>query len=202
MFTGLIEEIGTIIDIDRTADVFTIAVSAGGIDIKEIVVGESIALDGVCLTVSKTARDVFFAVVGEETQKRTTFGDLREGQRVNLERALRLGDRLGGHMVQGHVDDIGTIASVREYATNAEITVRTSSGWLVNVVEKGAVAVDGISLTVNRVDDSEFGVALIPHTVQNTTLASKRVGDSVNLEADMIGKHVRRLLQAYTDQQQ
>jgi riboflavin synthase len=136
-------------------------------------------------------------LAGAETLARTAISDLRTKSRVNLERALRLGDRLGGHMVQGHVDGIGTIGSRRDLGANIEITVKPPRDLLRYVIEKGSVAIDGISLTVNTTDTTSFSVALIPHTVEQTTLADKAVGAKVHLEVDLIGKYVESLLEGY-----
>jgi riboflavin synthase len=194
MFTGLIEDIGTIESLSRRSDAVVLTITPGRIEVAELGLGDSVAIDGVCLTVTERGAGRFTVLAGAETLRRTTLGALRVRSRVNLERALRVGDRLGGHMVSGHVDAVGEVASRRDLGANLELSLRAPPEILRYVVEKGSIAIDGISLTVNRVDDYSFGVALIPHTAAETTLATKRVGDKVNLEADVIGKYVEKLL--------
>ena len=160
---------------------------------QDLELGESVAIDGVCLTVTERGAAGFEAVAGAETLARTTLERLRSGSRVNLERALRVGDRLGGHFVQGHVDGVGTVSGRRDRGANIEIDVRAPAALARYLVEKGSVAIDGISLTVNQVAGDVFSVALIPHTATETTLASRRAGDRVNLEVDMIAKYVEKL---------
>jgi riboflavin synthase len=147
--------------------------------------------------VTALGRGSFTVLAGNETLARTTLGGLRPAGTVNLERALKLGDHLGGHMVAGHVDAVGEIAGRRDLGANLDIQFRAPREVLRYVVAKGSIAVDGISLTVNRVDDYSFAVALIPHTVSKTTLAGKPVGAKVNLEVDIIGKYVEKLLGGY-----
>jgi len=192
VFTGLVQTIGVIERAERRAD--SLALSIGGLDTADLALGESIAIDGVCLTVARIERDRFEAVAGAETLRRTTLGGLRARAQVNLERAVRPTDRLGGHIVQGHVDGVGDIATRRDLGANLEIGIRPPRDLLRYMVEKGSIAVDGISLTVNRADATSFSVALIPHTVENTGLAGKRIGDKVNLEVDIIAKYVEKLL--------
>jgi len=153
-------------------------------------------VDGVCLTVTVHTTDAVCVTVGPETLRRTTLGSLRPGDSVNLERALRVGDRLGGHLVLGHVDGVGEIMSVNDVGEAREVLVRSPEEVHRYLVVKGSVAVDGISLTVNRVDGDVFGVTLIPHTIGATTLAHKRPGSRVNLEADIIGKYVERFVKS------
>jgi riboflavin synthase len=195
VFTGLVEDVGRVARLDRRSDAVVLTIEPGGeIRPDELELGESVATEGVCLTV--TARDArtFTVLAGAETLRRTTLGRLRAGSAVNLERALRMGDRLGGHMVSGHVDAIAEISARRDLGANLDLSFRAPREALRYVVEKGSVAIDGISLTVNRVDGQGFAVALIPHTVDRTTLARKHVGDPVNIEVDIIGKYVEKLL--------
>jgi riboflavin synthase len=194
VFTGLIEDVGVIASLEARPDARVITVRATALPVAELALGDSVAVDGVCLTVTERAGDAFTVLAGAETLRRTTLGDLAPGARVNLERALRLGDRLGGHMVQGHVDGVGALAGRDERGDNLTLEVTAPGPLLRYVVEKGSITVDGISLTVTRVDDSSFSLALIPHTVQATAIASKKVGARVNLEVDMIAKYVERLL--------
>lgn len=203
MFTGLVEDLGTVVRMDRRSDAVILGIAPGlpgtpaTIDPAALALGESVAVNGVCLTVTERDARQFTVLAGGETLRRTSLGALRVQARVNLERALRMGDRLGGHMVSGHVDAVGEIASRRDLGANLDIAIRAPATALRYVIEKGSIAVDGISLTVNRVDDYSFAVALIPHTVARTTLAERRVGDKVNLEVDIIGKYVEKLLGGY-----
>ncbi|HUS67279.1 MAG TPA: riboflavin synthase [Kofleriaceae bacterium] len=194
MFTGLIEDVGVIAAVEARPDARVITVRPATLPVDELALGESVAVDGVCLTVTERGAGAFTVLAGAETLRRTTLGDLAPGARVNLERALRLGDRLGGHMVQGHVDGIGVLSGRDEAGDNLTLDVTAPGPLLRYVVEKGSITVDGISLTVTRVDDSSFSLALIPHTVQATAIAAKQVGGRVNLEVDMIAKYVERLL--------
>jgi riboflavin synthase len=198
MFTGLIEDIGTIERLDRRSDAAVLGIAPAAIHPKELGLGDSVAVCGVCLTVTETTSSMFTVLAGGETLRRTAMGGLRLKSKVNLERALRAGDRLGGHMVSGHVDAVGEIARRRDLGANIDITVRAAPEVLRYVVEKGSITIDGISLTVNRVDETSFAVALIPHTVHKTTLADKTIGAKVNLETDIIGKYVEKLLGGYT----
>jgi riboflavin synthase len=192
VFTGLVEDVGTVTRADRRSDALVLVVRPGRIG--DFVIGESICHDGVCLTVTETAGGTFTVLAGAETLRRTTIGDVRVGAKLNLERAMKVGDRLGGHMVAGHVDGVGTIVSRRDAGANLVYRIGAEPALLRYVVEKGSIALDGISLTVNRVDGEAFEVAIIPHTAAETTLAGKHAGARVNLEVDIIGKYVEKLL--------
>jgi len=194
MFTGLVEDIGTVVRADRQGDALVLAVRPATLSVAELAVGESVCHDGACLTVTEKAGEVYTVLAGAETLARTTLADARLGSELNLERALRVGDRLGGHMVAGHVDGTGVIAARRDEGANLVYTVAADAALLRYVVEKGSIAVDGISLTVNRVDRDGFDVAIIPHTAEHTTLGEKHPGARVNLEVDLIGKYVEKLL--------
>jgi riboflavin synthase len=198
MFTGLVEDLGTIVRLDRRSDAVVFAVRPARMPLGELVVGESVCHDGVCLTVTEIAGDAFTVLAGAETLSRTTLGQLAVGRRVNLERSLKLGDRLGGHWVTGHVDGTGTLAERRDNGANLVLVVRTPPALLRYIVEKGSIAMAGTSLTVNSVDREGFGVAIIPHTRDHTTLGDLAVGDPVNLEVDILAKHVEKLLGAQT----
>jgi riboflavin synthase len=197
VFTGLVEDVGTIARVARRSDAAVLFVSPRAIPVAELELGESVAVDGVCLTVTEKAGDQFSVLAGAETLRVTTIGELRAQSKVNLERALRVGDRLGGHMVSGHVDGVGEITGRRDRGANLEIDVAPPRPLLRYIIEKGSIAIDGISLTVNRVDERSFSIALIPHTVDETTLAGKSVGRKVNLEVDIVGKYVEKLVGGY-----
>ncbi len=192
MFTGLIQDVGVV---ERTQPGSTtdlwVRTSLGA---DGFTLGESIAIDGACLTVVEHTSQAFRVQAGPETLRRTTLGALRTGSRVNLERALRLSDRLGGHLVLGHVDGVSTVLSSRRDGGAVVLDVSLSEALAPFFIEKGSVAVDGVSLTVNRLERGRFSVALIPETQARTTLAQKSTGTQVNVEADVIGKYVSRLV--------
>jgi riboflavin synthase len=192
MFTGLIEEVGTVRSLSRTGDGARLQLACGFA--RELRRGDSIAVDGACLTAIDLTADAFTAEVSNETLARTTLGDLRPGSRVNLERALAVGARLGGHHVLGHVDAVGRIASIERLGDARRIDIEAPPALAPLLVPKGSVTVDGISLTVNDVGKTTFWLAIIPETQARTTLASKGVGASVNLEGDILGKYVLRVL--------
>jgi len=197
MFTGLVEDVGRIEAIDVTtagaegARRLTVATRLAD---EEMPLGASLAVDGTCLTVVAWRPGRVDLVAAAETLARTTLGALAAGDGVNLERPLRLGDRLGGHMVAGHVDGVGRIAARRPRGEAVDVEVACAPALLRYVVEKGSIAVDGISLTVNAVGARGFTVSLIPHTLAVTTLGRKAAGAPVNLEVDLIGKYVEKLL--------
>ena len=197
MFTGLVEDVGTIVraEVAEAARVF--AIQPGRIPLAELAVGESISHDGVCLTVTAVGADGYTVLAGEETLARTTLGDRGVGSQVNLERSLRAGDRLGGHMVAGHIDGKGQISGRDDRGSNLVLSIRTPPALLRYVIEKGSIAIDGVSLTVNSVDAEGFSVAIIPHTRDHTTLGELALGARVNLEVDPIAKYVEKLVAAY-----
>ena len=191
MFTGLVETLGTITR--QSPD------GAGGKHLTiaapfaaELDLGESVAINGACLTVIEHTPDTYLVQAGPETLRRTTLGDLRDGDRVNLERSLRLGDRLGGHIVQGHVDGVGRVAAREPQGEWTTIWFRVPPELAAQMVTKGSVAVDGVSLTLVDVLADRFSVALIPHTLAITTLGFREVGDAVNVETDLFGKYVMK----------
>jgi riboflavin synthase len=196
MFTGIIETKGIVARTERVASGMRLEIYAPDFG-RDLAIGDSVAVDGVCLTVVKFLRGAFLADVSDETVVRSTLGDLRQGSNVNLERALRLSDRLGGHIVTGHVDAVGTLA-MRQTAGNA-VQYRFTAPADVRefLIEKGSVAVDGISLTVARMFEDGFGAVVVPHTEESTTLKDKPIGTKVNLEADMFAKYVERYVRAY-----
>lgn len=193
MFTGLIEDVGTIRELRRGDAGGRLAV-ATAIPERELTLGESIAVNGACLTVVAFGGGLFSADLSPESLDRTTLGDLGLGSRVNLERALRLSDRLGGHLVSGHVDGIAVVTERRQEGNAVRFTFRLDPGLTRYLVEKGSVAIDGISLTVNAVAGDTFSVAVIPRTLERTNLPACRPGNRVNVETDLIGKYVERLL--------
>lgn len=193
MFTGIIEEIGKIKGISRGNRSVTLEVEAEKV-LKNTNVGDSIATNGVCLTVTSMTNRSFRADVMPETMKRTTLGSLKAGDCVNLERALCLNSRLGGHLVAGHVDGTGKIVGMERDDNAVWITISAGPELLKYILEKGSIAVDGVSLTVAYVDRTVFKVSVIPHTQEETTLTSKRTGDIVNLENDMIARYVEKLM--------
>jgi riboflavin synthase len=194
MFTGIVEDVGSIVSLSplRTGISVTVAtrLPAG-----EISVGESIAVSGVCLTVTRRGEGKFTADVSRETLARTTLSSARPGARVNLERALTLSGRLGGHIVYGHVDGTGTIREVRPVGETRVFHIQADPSIMKFVVYKGAVAVDGVSLTVSAVRPEGFELTIIPLTLERTTLGAARPGDRVNLETDIVGKYVLRHLE-------
>ena len=193
MFTGIVEEIGCVRRVTSGA-------SDGSIDIRAKTVlegtriGDSIAVNGVCLTVTALHSDGFTADVMPETLRRSNLGTLRGGDPVDLERAMAAGGRFGGHMVSGHIDGVGTVTGIRREGIATWITIAAPREILRLIVEKGSIAIDGVSLTVAAVTDSDFSVSLIPHTGSQTVLLQKKIGGKVNLENDIVGKYVARLL--------
>ncbi len=194
MFTGIVEELGEV-RVAPDGEPARLVVAADA-TLADATIGASLAVNGVCLTVVAQDDETASFDVAPETLARTTLGGLRVGDRVNLERPMRLSDRLGGHLVQGHVDGVGTVrACTPDGDGTVRLTVDAPPPLLRHVVEKGSVTVDGVSLTVTAVDDASFGVALIPHTLAVTTLGSRPPGATVNLETDVVAKYVDRLLE-------
>jgi riboflavin synthase len=193
MFTGIIEEMGSVKALRRDGSAARLTVSAS-IVLGGTAIGDSICVNGVCLTVVDLAKDGFSADVAVETLRVTNLGELKIGVNVNLERALQLSARIGGHLVSGHVDAVGRIREKREEGNGWRIFIDAPDAVLRYVIRKGSIAIDGISLTIADVDKSGFSIAMIPHTAKLTTLGFKAGGDSVNLETDIIGKYVERLL--------
>lgn len=193
MFTGLIEGTGTLLRTERHGPDARMVISPA-FQMDKPVLGESISVDGACLTVVDFGQGSFGADVSAETLARTTLGRKTSGSRVNLERALRLGDRLGGHLVTGHVDGIGVLKERKVVGRSLRLAFEASSEIITFVIEKGSIAVNGISLTVNTVLSAGFEVNVVPHTASMTTLADLQIGAEVNLETDLIGKYVHRLV--------
>lgn len=193
MFTGIVEEIGIIQKIQKGAKSSVISIQANLV-FKDLQLGDSIAVNGVCLTVAAFSGDVFTADVMHETLNRSTLIRLKTGGLVNLERAMPANGRFGGHIVSGHIDGTGTITNLKRDDNAVWYTIKASAKIMEYVVEKGSIAIDGISLTVAEVTAKDFSVSIIPHTAKSTILSEKRVGDHVNLENDVIGKYVGKLL--------
>lgn len=189
MFTGIVEEVGKIKNIGKGK----LQIAARKV-LEDAKIGDSIAVNGICLTVTDFQPDWFRADVMPETIRRTSLGELRIGSPVNLERALSPGGRLGGHIVSGHIDGTGRIVTLTEEGNAVLMRVSTDKKLLKYIIEKGSVALDGISLTVAEVTERDFTVSLIPHTRESTNLAAKRLGSMVNIENDIVGKYVERLL--------
>ena len=199
MFTGIIEEVGEILDVKKgtvsgSLKIRGSAVTAGS------KVGDSIAVNGVCLTATTIDGDIFTADVMAETMRRTALGSLHAGSKVNLERAMAADGRFGGHMVSGHIDGTGTVRELKKEENATWVTIDADKKILDLIVEKGSIAIDGISLTVAYVDERCFKVSIIPHTGSATTLLDKHPGDTVNLENDIVGKYVQKLLSVKEDQ--
>lgn len=193
MFTGIIEETGTIASV-RNGSVSARLSIAGSRIFSDLQLGDSVAVNGVCLTAAAISGHVFEADVMAETLRRSNLGSLRAGSRVNLERAMAAGGRFGGHIVSGHIDGTGTITEMRREENAVWVTVKAPSSIIRLIVEKGSIAIDGISLTVAELGTDYFKVSIIPHTGEETILLSKKPGDEVNLENDVIGKYVERLM--------
>lgn len=193
MFTGIIEGKGKVVKRERRREGKRIAIEFPS-HLTELQPGDSISINGVCLTVAEKSDQTVQFDVSEETINRSALGELREGDRVNLERALRLSDRLGGHFVSGHIDGIGVITEKRKERDFVNLRIRVPENVLKYVVNKGSIAIDGISLTVNEVRGKEIFLTIIPYTLEKTTLMEKREGEPVNLEADLLGKYVERFI--------
>ena len=193
MFTGIVEELGVIKAVRRGADSAQLVIGAVKA-IEDSRVGDSIMVNGVCLTSVLFSERQFTADVMAETLDKSNLGILKTGDRVNLERALRLGDRLGGHIVSGHIDGSGTITRLEKNDIAMLVTIKAPEAVMHYIIEKGSIAIDGISLTVVSFAKDAFQVSLIPHTARETTLGFKKTGDTVNLEGDIIGKYVEKMM--------
>jgi riboflavin synthase len=192
MFTGLVSDLGTVAALERTAD--GLRVTVAGALARELQPGDSVAVNGVCLTATRADAEAFTADVIDETLRRSTLGELADGQRVNLELPVRASDRLGGHVVQGHVDGVAVVEEVQRDAAGTRVTLAVEPGLLRYVVEKGSIALDGVSLTVAAVDDRSLTVALIPETLVRTSFGAAAPGMRINVEVDVLAKHVEKLL--------
>ena len=193
MFTGIIEAIGTIVRVESRSGDTRLVVDAGGLDASDVSIGDSICVAGVCLTAVAIDAATFAADVSTETLSCTTLGMLKSGDCVNLEKSLRLSDRLGGHLVSGHVDGVGRVVAVEADARSQRWTFEVPAELSRYIAAKGSICVDGVSLTVNEITSNRFGVNLIPHTIGATTFQHKHIGDAVNIEVDLIARYVERL---------
>ena len=193
MFTGIVQAMGTVARIEPIGGDTRIVIDAGGLDTSDVAIGDSVSVSGVCLTAVMLEGTRFAADVSAETLSCTTLGMLKSGDCVNLEKSLRLADRLGGHLVSGHVDGVGRVVAVEPEARSQRWTFEVPAALLRYIAAKGSVCVDGVSLTVNDVGSNRFGVNLIPHTIEATTFRHKRAGDAVNVEVDLIARYVERL---------
>ena len=193
MFTGIIAAVGTVGTVQPSSGGVRLSIEAGGLALADVAAGDSIAVNGACLTAVTVGRDTFDADVSQETLNCTT--GFAAGARVNLEKALRLADRLGGHLVSGHVDGVGEVTQFDPAGDNRLLQITAPAVVARYIARKGSVAVNGVSLTVNEVNETGFSVNLIPHTLAATNLGALRVGDKVNLEADPIARHIERLQQ-------
>lgn len=194
MFTGLIEEVGSVEDIVSGGMSGTMKIGCSKV-MEGVKLGDSISVNGICLTVVRFDDKSFTVDFMPETLKVTNLGKLGRGSKVNLERALMVGDRLGGHIVSGHVDGTGKLSAFKERENATEVWVEAERGLLKYIIKKGSIAVDGASLTVAEVNSTGFMVSIIPHTGKETTLLNKRVGDLINLECDSLGKYIERLIE-------
>lgn len=193
MFTGIVEEVGNILQIDRGSKSSVLHIG-GKLIFDDLKIGDSVAVNGVCLTVTTLSSSSFTADVMSETLSRSSLGALTRNSPVNLERAMAANGRFGGHIVSGHIDGTGTIESIKKDDNAVWYSIKTSEKLMRYIVEKGSIAIDGISLTVARVTKDAFSVSIIPHTIKATILGTKSTGDMVNLENDVVGKYIERLL--------
>lgn len=193
MFTGIITNLGRINSITREGDAAHLCIQTDD-DTSSIALGASIACNGVCLTVAELGDDWFSVTASAETLATTTLGGWKQGDTLNLERALKMGDELGGHLVTGHVDSAATIVSVKPHDVSYRIKLRAPDALKRYIARKGSVALDGISLTINAVDGADFDVNIIPHTWEHTTLHDRKVGDALNLEVDLFARYIERQL--------
>lgn len=200
MFTGIIEEVGTIKSIIHSSGSAVLTVNARQVT-SDVKLGNSIAVNGLCLTVTSYSKTEFSADITPESLRRSSLGSLKNGSKVNLERAMPAVGRFGGHIVSGHIDGIGRISKIRRESNAVWYTIETDKSILKYIITKGSVALDGISLTVAEVSGNSFSVSVIPHTAENTILPLKNTGDFVNIENDCVGKYIEKLLNTNGKQQ-
>ena len=194
MFTGIIEAVGTILSMQSKGQDISLRIQSGKLDLADVKLGDSIATNGVCLTVVALPGDGYVADLSVETLKRSSFADARVGQKVNLEKALMPTSRLGGHLVSGHVDGVGSVVAITPQGRAMDYWIEAPAELARYIAEKGSITVDGISLTVNGVDGARFRLTIVPHTTQETTIAQWSVGTRVNLEVDVIARYLERLI--------
>jgi riboflavin synthase len=199
MFTGIVQDIGTVAALNQRGGDVRLAIRVQRLNLANTAVGDSVCVQGCCVTAVTVAADRFEADLSRETLSLTTLGGLAVGAAVNLEPALRLGDALGGHLVSGHVDGLGTVISQSTDARSTRVVIEAPAALARFIAQKGSVTVDGVSLTVNEVDGARFGVNLIPHTRDVTTLGNLLPGAAVNLEIDQVARYVERLTQSFTE---
>ena len=199
MFTGIIMATGQIVSTAERGGDLELTIETPGLDLERTAVGDSISVQGVCLTVTRLDGAHFCADVSRETLIKTTLGSLKQGSRVNLEPSLRAGDPLGGHLVSGHVDAVGRLASVAQEARSHRLQFELPETLMRFVASKGSICIDGVSLTVNEVEGPRFGVNIIPHTFQVTTLGELVPGSQVNVEIDVIARYIERLLPTFVN---
>lgn len=193
MFTGIIEEVGKIAQIKKQGEFAVVTINASRV-LEDVHLGDSIAVNGVCLTVTSFTSSQFTADVMSETLKRTSLGELQPSSPVNLERAMAANGRFGGHIVSGHIDGKGEVAEITPADNSVWYRIKTSPKLLRYIIEKGSITIDGISLTVVDVNEESFRVSIIPHTIKETNLGSKKIGSIVNLENDIVGKYIEQFL--------
>ena len=201
MFTGIVQDVGRVLASESRGGDVRLTIGCERLDLASARVGDSLCVQGCCLTAIELGAKTFSADVSRETLTLTTLGDLQPGAAVNLEPALRAGDPLGGHLVSGHIDGVGRITAVASEARSQRLTIATPAGLARYLASKGSVAVDGVSLTINSVEGASFGVNIIPHTQSATTLGQLAAGARVNLEVDQIARYVQRLMLPYTGAQ-
>lgn len=193
MFTGLIEEIGTLKSLRPQNGAVCFAIEGENV-LRELKIDDSISVNGVCLTVTKIAAPIFEVQAVEETLRKSNLGNLKIGSQVNLERAVRAADRMGGHFVQGHVDDVGSVSRIQQQEGGILLSIIMPSRLMKYVISEGSITIDGVSLTVARLNENEITISLIPHTLEKTTLGNLKTGDQVNVEVDVLGKYIENLL--------
>jgi len=201
MFTGIIESVGSLAQLKNSGSDFVVEIKSAKLDLSDVKLGDSIASNGVCLTVVKLTKDSFFADVSGETIKLTGFANYQVGQSINLEKAVTPTTRLGGHMVSGHVDGVGTISQVINNGRSTDYWVSAPSDLMRYIAHKGSICIDGISLTVNALDKSSFRLTIVPHTAGETTISQFKVGTMVNIEVDQIARYLERLMTCRDNEQ-
>ena len=199
MFTGIVEELGTVVSLKRGSKSAVLTIKGDQI-FEDLKLGDSVAVNGVCLTATHMSGKTFQADVMNETFNRSSLGTLKKGDVVNLERAMAANGRFGGHMVAGHIDDVGELVSVKQDDNAVWFTIKAPKKIMKYCIEKGSIALDGISLTIAKLTEDTLSVSMIPHTIQNTNFGNKKMGDLINLENDMVGKYIDNLIHFADDE--